>query len=93
VDEPPVNADRLPNQNATASDTPGAASSGVGSAASSSPDSPTADTASPLEPSALVMPATNVDRITTAIGENARAKADSLGRKTITVKPPDFKKP
>jgi tetratricopeptide (TPR) repeat protein len=35
----------------------------------------------------------NVDKITTAIGANAKARADSLGRKTITVKPPDFDKP
>ena len=53
-----------------------------------------ADSGSPLAPtSAPVMPALNVDRITSAIGDNARAKADSLGRKTITVKPPDFDKP
>jgi hypothetical protein len=39
------------------------------------------------------MPSTNVDRITAAIGDNARAKADSLGRKTVTVTAPDFKKP
>lgn len=35
----------------------------------------------------------NVDRITTAIGANAKARADSLGRKTITIKEPDFEKP
>ena len=35
----------------------------------------------------------NVDRITTAIGAKAKARADSLGRNTITVKPPDFDKP
>jgi hypothetical protein len=93
VDAPPANVDRLPDRSATASDTPGGTPTGVGSAAASPLDSPSADTASPLEPSALVLPAANVDRITAAIGENARAKADSLGRKTITVKPPDFKKP
>jgi hypothetical protein len=43
--------------------------------------------------SAPALPSVNVDRITEAIGENARAKADSLGRKTITVKPPVFEKP
>ena len=43
--------------------------------------------------SAPALPAINVDRITTAIGENAKARADSLGRKTVTVKPADFDKP
>jgi hypothetical protein len=35
----------------------------------------------------------NVERITTAIGNNAKARADSISRKTISVKPPDFGKP
>lgn len=35
----------------------------------------------------------NVERITTAIGNNAKARADSLSRKTVSVKPPDFGKP
>ena len=43
--------------------------------------------------SAPSIPSVNVDRITEAIGENARAKADSLGKKTISVKPPVFEKP
>jgi hypothetical protein len=86
MDEPPVNLDRLPDDNASSSD-PAAGASGAAARSSSN------DTASPLEPSTLVMPSTNVDRITAAIGENARVKADSLGRKTITVKPPDFEKP
>jgi hypothetical protein len=93
-DEPPVNVDRLPDPSAPASDaaarTPAGASE---SAPSSSVPAQPADTTSPLEPSALVMPSTNVDRITAAIGDNARAKADSLGRKTVTVTAPDFKKP
>jgi hypothetical protein len=52
-----------------------------------------ADSAGPLDPGAPAMPSVSLDRITSAIGENARHKADSLGRKTISVKPPDFDKP
>ncbi|HEY9449526.1 MAG TPA: hypothetical protein VIQ60_07215, partial [Gemmatimonadaceae bacterium] len=36
------------------------------------------------------LPSINVDRITSAIGANARARADSIGRTTMTVKPPVF---
>jgi hypothetical protein len=94
VDEPPVNVDHLPDGSAPASDVPAESPAGAaGSASTSSAPPLPADTASPLEPSAPVMPSANVDRISAAIGENARAKADSLGRKTVTVKPPDFKKP
>ncbi len=90
LDEPPVNVDRLRDESTPANDVQAAA---AGSAPLSSAPPLPADTASPLEPSAPAMPSANVDRITAAIGANARAKADSLGRKTITVKPPDFKKP
>jgi hypothetical protein len=52
------------------------------------------DSTSPLEPgSSPELPSVNVDKITSAIGDNARAKADSLGRRTVTVKTPDFGKP
>jgi tetratricopeptide (TPR) repeat protein len=76
-DDPPVNIDRAQPVGDSPATTPG-----------------TGDSASPLEPTGTPeMPAINVDRITSAIGENARAKADSMGRKTITVKPPVFDKP
>jgi tetratricopeptide (TPR) repeat protein len=80
-DDPPVNVDRATDRARPANGVPVAAPAD-------------ADSASPLAPtSAPIMPAVNVDRITSAIGDNAKAKADSLGRKTITVKPPDFDKP
>lgn len=80
-DDPPVNVDLAPDRVPPATDVPAAAPGAV-------------DSRSPLGPTGTpVMPEVNVDRITSAIGENARAKADSLGRKTITVKPPDFGKP
>lgn len=84
-DEPPVNIDRDPAQGISTSAVPTEMPGGV------APES--SDGANPLAPSTPVMSSVNVDRITAAIGENARAKADSLGRKTITVKAPDFQKP
>lgn len=93
-DEPPVNVDNAPAQGTQSTDAPVTAASHIAPSASrSARATPPADTTSPLEPSAPVLPSANIDRITAAIGENARAKADSLGRKTITVKPPDFQKP
>ncbi|HET7620541.1 MAG TPA: tetratricopeptide repeat protein [Gemmatimonadaceae bacterium] len=91
-DDPPSNIDQLPAGGESGVDPYEAARAAARAIARDSALVP-ADTASPLEPHAPAMPAANVDRITSAIGDNARAKADSLGRKTITVKAPDFKKP
>jgi hypothetical protein len=91
-DDPPANFDRLPGGNQPGSGSSAAARAGAPGVVPS-PAAASADMANPLEPQAPAMPSVNVDRITSAIGENARAKADSLGRKTITVKPPDFQKP
>ena len=98
-DDPPAGTERLPAASEPRAGSPEAAPPakpparplarrGAASAATSAPDTATAQ-----EPPAPAMPAINVDRITSAIGDNARAKADSLGRKTMTVKPPDFQKP
>ena len=95
-DDPPVNVDSVRDRSWTESEVPATTPTGADSASSIGPASRSGagDTASPLEPtSGPVMPAVNVDRITSAIGENARAKADSLGRNSITVKAPDFGKP
>jgi hypothetical protein len=88
ADDPPATLDQLPP-----GAEPGAVpANGTRSGAPGSAIAPT-DTASPLDADTPAIPSLNVDRITSAIGENARQKADSLGRKTITVKPPDFDKP
>lgn len=95
-DDPPLNVDSVPDRSQAASEVRATNAFGADSASRIQPTSrpDAADTASPLEPtSSPAMPSVNVDRITSAIGENARAKADSLGRKSITVKPPDFGKP
>ena len=95
-DDPPLNIDSVPDRSQAASEVPATNAAGADPASriQSTSRPAAADTASPLEPtSAPVMPSANVDRITSAIGEHARAKADSLGRKPITVKPPDFGKP
>lgn len=78
-DDPPANVDRVPDRS--------------GPTASLPVTSPLGDTAGALDRSSPVLARVDVDRITSAIGESARARADSLGSKTITVKPPVFDKP
>ena len=88
-EQPPVAAYADQPSTKTIPDAPGERSS---TTAASNNDAAGDTAATPAEPTPELS-RINVDRITTAIGANAKARADSLGRKTITIKPPDFEKP